>query len=158
MTGHQVYSTLHSNSAIGAIPRLLDIGILPDIMAGNITGIVAQRLVRTLCPHCKTAHPPNQTERELLGLYGDDAMLYQAKGCQSCHFHGYKGRRTIMEIFNIDNEIDELISHRASIRKIKHSALEKGFRPLAQAGIRHVIEGQTTIAEVSRVVDLTDRG
>ncbi len=157
MTGHQVYSTLHSNSAIGAIPRLLDIGILPDIMAGNIIGIIAQRLIRILCPHCKITHLPNETERELLGLYDDDATLYRAKGCQLCHFHGYKGRRTIMEILRIDNDLDELISHRASIRELKYTALEKGFRPLAQDGIQRILEGQTSIAEVARVVDLTER-
>lgn len=158
MTGHQVYSTLHTNSAIGAIPRLLDIGILPDILAGNIIGIVAQRLIRTLCPHCKYSYRPDSTERKILGLpHNDETTLYRAAGCDLCYHQGYKGRRAIMEIFKMDSDIDDLISRRASMRDLKHSALEKGFRPLAQDGIRRVIQGQTSIAEVSRVVDLTDR-
>jgi type II secretory ATPase GspE/PulE/Tfp pilus assembly ATPase PilB-like protein len=158
MTGHQVYSTLHTNSAIGAIPRLLDIGILPDILAGNIIGIVAQRLIRTLCPHCKYSYRPDSTERKILGLsHSDDTTIYRAAGCDLCHHQGYKGRRAIMEIFKMDSDIDDLVSRRASMRDLKHCALEKGFRPLAQDGIRRVIQGQTSIAEVSRVVDLTDR-
>jgi type II secretory ATPase GspE/PulE/Tfp pilus assembly ATPase PilB-like protein len=158
MTGHQVYSTLHTNSAIGAIPRLLDIGILPDILAGNIIGIVAQRLIRILCPHCKSSYRPDDAERKILGLpQGNDTMLYRAVGCDLCHRQGYQGRRAIMEIFKIDSDIDDLISRRASMRDLKRCALEKGFRPLAQDGIRRVILGNTSISEVSRVVDLTDR-
>jgi len=158
MTGHQVYSTLHSNSAIGAIPRLLDIGIRPDIMAGNITGIVAQRLIRLLCPHCKTAYTPDAAERKLLGLADtDDIQLYQYRGCKLCRFHGYRNRRAIMEILKIDNDIDDLIARHASIRELKYAALEKGFRPMARDGMRNIIQGHTSIAEVSRVVDLSDR-
>jgi type II secretory ATPase GspE/PulE/Tfp pilus assembly ATPase PilB-like protein len=158
MTGHQVYSTLHTNSAIGAIPRLLDIGIPPDIMAGNIIGIVAQRLIRILCPHCKSSYPPDATERKLLGLPDDDATpAYRPTGCELCHFHGYNGRRAIMEVLKIDSDIDDLISRRASSRELKRTAQEKGFRPLAQDGIRCVIQGHTSIAEVSRVIDLSDR-
>ena len=158
MTGHQVYSTLHTNSAIGAIPRLLDIGILPDILAGNIIGIVAQRLIRILCPHCKESYRPDDAERKILGLQrNDDTTLYRAAGCELCHHQGYQGRRAIMEILKIDSDIDDLISRRAGMRELKQSALEKGFRPLAQDGIRRVLQGDTSIAEVSRVVDLTDR-
>ena len=158
MTGHQVYSTLHTNSAIGAIPRLLDIGILPDILAGNIIGIIAQRLIRILCPHCKESYRPDDAERKILGLQrNDDTTLYRAAGCELCHHQGYQGRRAIMEILKIDSDIDDLISRRAGMRELKQSALEKGFRPLAQDGIRRVLQGDTSIAEVSRVVDLTDR-
>ncbi|KAF0204568.1 MAG: type IV pilus assembly protein [Gallionellaceae bacterium] len=158
MTGHQVYSTLHTNSAIGAIPRLFDIGIQPDIMAGNIIGVVAQRLIRILCPYCKESYQPDSAERKILGLAHDDSTsLCRAAGCTHCNHQGYKGRRAIMEIFKIDGDIDDLISRRASIRDLKNAALEKGFRPLAQDGIRRIIEGLTSIAEVSRVVDLSDR-
>ena len=158
MTGHQVYSTLHTNSAIGAIPRLLDIGILPDIMAGNIIGIVAQRLIRILCPLCKSGYLPNESERRMLGLLDDDGtVIYRATGCSSCQFRGYKGRHSIMEVLKIDSDIDELISRRASMRELKNTALEKGFRPLAQDGIQRIIQGYTSIDEVSRVVDLSDR-
>jgi type II secretory ATPase GspE/PulE/Tfp pilus assembly ATPase PilB-like protein len=158
MTGHQVYSTLHTNSAIGAIPRLLDIGILPDIMAGNIIGIVAQRLIRVLCPYCKIGSPVNPHERKILGLRDDEMpIIYRAVGCDKCRHQGYTGRQAIMEIIKMDSDLDDLISRRSSLRDIKNVALEKGFRPLAQDGLRRIIEGSTSLAEVARVVDLTDR-
>jgi len=158
MTGHQVYSTLHTNSALGAIPRLLDIGILPDIMAGNIIGIIAQRLVRLLCPHCKYPYSPDSLDRKLLGLKHDDgAMLYRAAGCDLCHHQGYSGRMAIMELLKMDGDLDDLVARRASLRDLKHAALEKGFRPLAQDGLQRVMQGVTSLSEVARVVDLTDR-
>lgn len=158
MTGHQVYSTLHSNSAIGAIPRLLDIGILPDIMAGNIIGIIAQRLVRLLCEHCKYAYQPDHFERKILGLdTHDSTVIYRAAGCEKCQHQGYKGRRAIMEILKLDSDMDDLISRRASMRDLKLAALDKGFRPLAQDGIQRILRGETSLAELSRVIDLTDR-
>ena len=158
MTGHQVYSTLHTNSAIGAIPRLLDIGILPDIMAGNIIGIVAQRLVRILCRHCKYGYRPDNLERKMLGVrYDEDITIYRAAGCDHCQHQGYTGRQAIMEILKIDSDMDDLIARRASIRDLKNNALERGFRPLAQDGIRRILQGVTSIAEVARVVDLSDR-
>lgn len=157
MTGHQVYSTLHTNSAIGAIPRLLDIGILPDIMAGNIIGIVAQRLIRKLCPHCKKEYLPTLSERKMLEFDGGDIpVIFQATGCSHCH-QGYFGRQAIVEIIKMDSELDDLISRRSSLRDIKNAAQEKGFRPLAQDGLRRIIEGTTSLAEVARVVDLSDR-
>ncbi len=158
MTGHQVYSTLHTNSAIGAIPRLLDIGILPDIMAGNIIGIVAQRLVRLLCSECKYPYTPDAYERQLLGIDADqDITLYRAAGCEACSHQGYKGRVALMELLKLDYDLDDLISHRASAREIREAAFSKGFRPLAMDGIRRILQGTTSLAEVSRVVDLTDR-
>ena len=158
MTGHQVYSTLHTNSAIGAIPRLLDIGILPDIMAGNIIGIVAQRLVRVLCNECKYPYTPDALERQMLGVAAhQDITLYRAAGCDTCNHQGYKGRLAIMELLKLDYDLDDLISHRASARQIREAALTKGFRPLAMDGIRRILQGITSLAEVSRVVDLTDR-
>ena len=158
MTGHQVYSTLHTNSAIGAIPRLLDIGILPDIMAGNIIGIIAQRLIRVLCKECKYPYTPDSMERKLLGIpTHHDIMLYRAAGCEACNHQGYKGRMAIMEILKMDYDLDDLVSNRASTRQIRELALAKGFRPLAMDGIRRIQQGITSLAEVSRVVDLTDR-
>ncbi|QDQ26511.1 secretion system protein E [Chitinimonas arctica] len=158
MTGHQVYSTLHTNSAVGAIPRLLDIGVLPDIMAGNIIGIIAQRLVRKLCPHCKEGYPPDAFERLVLGLgEGGPPLLYRASGCDRCDHRGYKGRISVLEILKMDGDMDELIAHRATARELRMLALEKGFRPLAEDAIRRVVEGITSLDEISRVVDLTDR-
>jgi len=158
MTGHQVYSTLHTNSAVGAIPRLLDIGILPDIMAGNIIGIVAQRLVRMLCNECKYPYQPDAPERKLLGIESHhDITLYRAAGCDTCNHQGYKNRMAIIEMLKLDYDLDDLISHRASTRQIREAALAKGFRPLAVDGIRRILQGVTSLAEVSRVVDLSDR-
>lgn len=159
MTGHQVFSTLHTNSAIGAIPRLLDIGILPDILAGNIIGILAQRLVRKLCGYCKEAYDITDLERTLLGLKVSEqySRVYRAKGCSKCDGTGYKGRIALMEVLHFDADIDELIARRGTPRDVKKLAISKGFRPLSDVGASRIIEGMTSIDEVSRVVDLTAR-
>ena len=160
MTGHQVYSTLHTNSAIGAIPRLLDIGVLPDIMAGNIIGIVAQRLIRRLCPHCKTPYSAEPHEIRLLGVSPDapQPTIFRAAGCERCDFQGYRGRLAIMEILRMDADMDELVARRATAREIRQAAAARqGFTPLAENGLRRVLDGSTSLAELGRVVDLTDR-
>ncbi|HJW25911.1 MAG TPA: ATPase, T2SS/T4P/T4SS family [Rhodocyclaceae bacterium] len=156
MTGHQVFSTLHTNSAIGAIPRLLDIGVLPDIMAGNIIGVVAQRLVRRLCLHCRQAYQADEIEARLLGITGYPT-LYRAVGCQRCDNHGYRGRMTIMELLKMDGDLDDLIARRATTQELRRTALAKGFKPLVDDGSRRVLDGSTSLEEVSRVVDLTSR-
>ncbi|SDG79092.1 ATPase, T2SS/T4P/T4SS family [Janthinobacterium sp. YR213] len=159
MTGHQVYSTLHTSSAIGSVARLLDIGILPDIMAGNIIGIVAQRLVRRLCPHCKETVIADDVERRLLGLATDEApaSICRAVGCERCAHQGYKGRLAIMEILKMTAELDELTARRASSRELKNAARAAGFKGIVDDGMRRVLEGVTTLEEVGRVVDLTER-
>lgn len=159
MTGHQVFSTLHTNSALGIIPRLLDIGVKPDILAGNIIGVIAQRLVRKLCNACKEASELGELERNLLGLKTTDRqqVIYQAKGCAACDNQGYKGRIALMEILRFDAEMDELIVRRATARELMRMAISKGFRPLADAGAARVLEGIVSLEEVSRVVDLTSR-
>lgn len=159
MTGHQVYSTLHTNSAIGSLPRLLDIGILPDIMAGNIIGIIAQRLVRKLCVHCKETVVADDVERRLLGLQPEDPppSICHAVGCERCAHQGYKGRLAIMELLKMTPELDELASRRASLRELKSAARAGGFHSLVDDGLRRVRDGSTTLEEVARVVDLTDR-
>jgi len=160
MTGHQVFSTLHTNSAIGAIPRLLDIGIRPDIMADNIIGIMAQRLVRKLCPECRQPYEPGDLERRLLGIKagGRVPTVYQAgDGCAVCDQQAYKGRMALLEVLRMDSELDEMIVRGASKRALMKLALEKGFRPLSEAAIKRVLEGSTSLDEVSRVVDLSQR-
>jgi len=158
MTGHQVYSTLHTNSAVGAIPRLLDIGIVPDILAGNIIGVVAQRLVRRLCKHCKQAYQATPGERSMTGAKSDKApTLYRSVGCDQCDYQGYRGRMAIIEILKMDPDLDELIAHRATGREMHKTAVAKGFRTLADDGIRRVLDGSTSLEELMRVVDLTDR-
>ena len=158
MTGHQVYSTLHTNSAIGALPRLLDIGVLPDILSGNMIGIIAQRLVRTVCMFCREEYSPDDFEKRLLQVdTHSELKIYRAVGCPKCEYRGYKGRMTVMEILKLDADLDELIARRATMRDIRQYALEKGFKPLADDACRRVLEGRTTIDEIARVVDLTDR-
>jgi general secretion pathway protein E/type IV pilus assembly protein PilB len=158
MTGHQVFSTLHTNSALGTFPRLLDIGISPDIMAGNIIGVVAQRLVRVLCPHCKEAHSPSADERKLLGLTPRaDAKIYRQVGCKRCNYGGYRGRMAIIELLRIDADMDALIARRSHMDEIRAMAFEKGFVALADDGARRILEGHTSLAEITRVIDLTSR-
>jgi len=159
MTGHQVFSTLHTNSAIGAIPRLLDIGILPDIMAGNIIGIVAQRLVRRLCPHCKTPYQAEAHEARLLGGTIDmpRPVIFRPSGCERCDFQGYHGRLAIMELLRMNADMDELVARRCTVREIRQLAERQGFVSLADDGLRRVLDGSTALEELGRVVDLTDR-
>lgn len=158
MTGHQVFTTLHTNSALGTFPRLLDIGISPDIMAGNIIGVVAQRLVRVLCPECKEAYSPNDDERKLLAdKVRPDIRIYRPVGCKQCSHSGYRGRMAIMELLRIDSDMDSLIARRAHFDEMRTMALEKGFTTLAEDGIRRIVEGHTSLAEVMRVIDLTSR-
>ncbi len=159
MTGHQVYSTLHTNSAIGAVPRLLDIGVLPDIMAGNIIGIIAQRLIRRLCDHCKSPYHAEPHEIRLLGTLGEGPrpVLFRPTGCELCDFQGYRGRIAIMELLRIDSGIDELIARRATTHEIRSRAMLQGFTTLADDGMHRVLDGITSLEELARVVDLTDR-
>lgn len=159
MTGHQVFSTLHTNSAVGSIPRLQDLGVLPDIMSSNLIGIIAQRLVRRLCPHCKEIHPVEELERKLLAL--DDTVqqvtIYRAVGCSQCNHVGYKGRTSILEILMINDYMKKLISQNTSAHEVAKAAIATGFKTLADDACRRVIEGTTSLDEITRVVDLTSR-
>ncbi|MBI4291485.1 MAG: Flp pilus assembly complex ATPase component TadA [Betaproteobacteria bacterium] len=159
MTGHQVYTTLHTNSAIGAIPRLLDIGIVSEILAGNIIGIIAQRLIRRLCKHCRQPYEASAAECRLLGVRPERGAttIYRAVGCDHCDYQGYRGRVAIMELLKMDGELDELIARRATARELLKAAVDRGFRTLAEDGVRRVLDGSTGLDELVRIVDLTDR-
>jgi type II secretory ATPase GspE/PulE/Tfp pilus assembly ATPase PilB-like protein len=158
MTGHQVFTTLHTNSALGAFPRLLDIGIQPDIMAGNIIGIIAQRLVRMLCSHCKEAYAPSKEERLLLGTIGDKvSFLHRSVGCKQCENKGFKGRAAIMELLVMDGDLDELVARRATAKELRAAAMSKGYRSLSDEGLQRVADGTTSLTEVAREIDLTAR-
>ncbi len=155
MTGHQVFTTLHTNSALGAFPRLLDIGIAPDIMAGNIIGVIAQRLVRVLCRHCREPYAPSAEELRLVGR--PVLQLYRPVGCSQCNGKGYKGRTAVMEILVMDGEIDELVARRATLRELRTTAMARDFKPLADEAIARVVDGTSSLVEVARTVDLTGR-
>ncbi len=157
MTGHQVFSTLHTNSAVRSIPRLVDLGIRPDVLAGNVIGIVAQRLVRTLCTQCKAPHDPSPIELQLLGLErGQGLPLYKPVGCPQCERSGYKGRTSILELLKFDAGLDELVAQHASLRVMNEYVRQAGFVTMAEDGMRRVREGVTTVEEIGRVVDLTE--
>lgn len=154
MTGHQVFTTLHTNSAIGAIPRLTDIGVLPDIMAGNIIGIIGQRLVRMLCQVCRAPRPVEEFEQIILGV-DPSHTLYDAAGCSECNQVGYRGRHLVMEVMTMNHELDEMIASKATMLPLLAKAKASGFKQMAEDGIRQVANGDTTIEELSRVIDLT---
>lgn len=157
MTGHQVFSTIHANSALGAIPRLIDIGVSPGLLSGNIIGILAQRLVRKLCVHCKQAYPAEDIEKRLLNQPLEQPLtLYRACGCPKCENSGYKGRTSIIEIVRFNDELDDLIMKGATVHQMREVALAQGSTTLAQAGLRRILQGITDFDELGRVVDLTD--
>ena len=158
MTGHQVFTTLHTNSALGAFPRLSDIGIQPDIMAGNIIGVIAQRLVRVLCTHCKEAYAPSREERQLLGPAGEKvSFLHRPVGCKQCDNKGFKGRSAIMELLVMDSDLDELVARRATAKELRAVAIAKGFRSLSDEGLQRAVDGTTSLTEIAREIDLTGR-
>lgn len=157
MTGHQVYATLHANSVFGAIPRLLDIGVEKSILSGNIIGILAQRLVRKLCDHCKKPYQAGELEQMLMQLPADKpTRLYKSCGCEKCRFTGYKGRTSVVEVLRFDKDLDELVMNGVTGKAFINMAKEKGFQSMADMGFRLVKEGSTSLEELSRVIDLTE--
>jgi type II secretory ATPase GspE/PulE/Tfp pilus assembly ATPase PilB-like protein len=139
-------------------PRLTDIGIQPGILSGNIIGVIAQRLVRKLCPHCKEAYTPDEHEARILGA--DPAappQIYRAAGCPACSQKGYRGRLALIELLRMDPTLDELVANHAPLHDIRRAAFEHGYHPLAEDGLQRVRDGITSLAEVARVVDLTGR-
>lgn len=158
MTGHQVFASLHTNSAIGAIPRLLDIGISPSILAGNIIGILAQRLARRLCPHCKQPYTPDEFEAKLVGFADNaqDKTLYKAVGCEQCNGIGYKGRLAILETLRFTQAMDNLLLESAPAHHLVRLAKQEGFRSLAESAVVWVRKGETTLEEINRIVDLAE--
>lgn len=154
LTGHLVFSTLHTNDAPGAITRLLDIGVKPFQVASALRAVMAQRLVRAICTECREQYTPETMELRSLGINPDElqsAMLYKGAGCQRCSQSGYKGRKGIFEIFKVDDEIQHLIFENSGVAAIRARARELGMRTLREDGIRKVIAGITTVSEVLRV-------
>lgn len=157
MTGHQVYSSLHTNDALGAIPRLMNIGVPNYLMAGSLICVVAQRLARKLCSHCKKEHPIDVSEKRLLGpKHAKVEKLFKAVGCEKCS-GGYKGRVVVCEILPFDRDLDDLIAAEASRKEMLDYALKKGFIPMVEDGVDKVIAGIIDLKELMRVIDMTDR-
>jgi len=151
-TGHLVLSTLHTNTAVGAVTRLRDMGVEPYQLSSSLIGLLAQRLVRILCPHCKEPYEASQTEREQLGLNGSKQRitLYKAVGCPQCRHTGYLGRSGIHEIIEIDRTLEAMIHDNASEQALETYARERG-PGILQSGRNKVLAGQTTLREVLRV-------
>jgi type II secretory ATPase GspE/PulE/Tfp pilus assembly ATPase PilB-like protein len=158
MTGHQVYSSLHTNDALSAIPRLMNIGVPTFLMAGSFIGIIAQRLARKLCVHCKQEYAIDANEKKLLGKkYEVVTKLYKAVGCEKCNHTGYRGRTAISEILPFDRELDEMVVQNKTRKEIYKYAIDTGFVPMVEDGVEKVVNGSIDLKELVRVVDLTDR-
>lgn len=156
LTGHLVLSTIHTNDAPGAITRLTDMQMEPFLIASSLLAAVAQRLVRTLCSHCKQEYTPTQEELDGLGLTRRQApTLWHGKGCAKCQNTGYSGRLGIFELMVVDDEIRHLILQRADSVTIKHKACERGMKTLRQDGVDKVVQGLTSIEELTRVTQET---
>lgn len=166
LTGHLVFSTLHTNNASGAIPRLVDMGIKPFVIAPSVNLVIAQRLVRVVCKECAEEYVPTADEKEKIQLtmqgirkdifdpavlQGKQVAFLKAKGCKACGNTGYKGRVGVFEIFVVEGEIEELVLKGVDSNKIQDAALRQGMTTIAQDGYLKVIDKITTIEEVARI-------
>ncbi len=153
LTGHLVFSTLHTNDAPSSIVRLLDLGLEAFLLTATIEGIVAQRLVRKICPKCKEAYQPTEEQLMELSLRPEDVagkQLYRGKGCDNCHGSGYKGRLGIFEILVLDDDLRDMIMKQTNMSVFKAEARRRGMRTLRECGLEAIYDGQTTIDEVVR--------
>jgi type IV pilus assembly protein PilB len=151
LTGHLVLSTLHTNDAPGAVTRLIDMGCEPFLVAASLEGVLAQRLVRTICKECKAPYEPNEAILSQLGVSAHelgDKQFFTGAGCEACGQTGYRGRRGLYELLNITDPIRELITNRAPTVVIKQKAVELGMNTLREDGLRNIYLGHTTIEEV----------
>ncbi|NOZ13366.1 MAG: Flp pilus assembly complex ATPase component [Acidobacteria bacterium] len=152
LTGHLVLSTLHTNNAVSTISRLLDMKVEPFLLASSVRAIIAQRLVRKICPHCIEAYPAADAERAMLGTrHPGEITLYHGKGCNFCNKTGYKGRTGLYEILRPDRKIRNLIMNRRPMDELEDAALTSGFISMRKQGIRKVLKGITSLEEVLRV-------
>ena len=157
ITGHLVLSTIHTNDAVSSVVRLKDMGIASYLLSSSLVGIVAQRLMRKLCPHCKEAYEANDYEKEVLNVPKDSSLtLYRKNGCVRCSNNGYKGRVGIYEILEINKQIRDLINDDASIEQITNAALKNGMKTLNMSAINVVLNGNSTVEELLRVTLLGD--
>lgn len=152
LTGHLVFSTLHTNNAPGAITRLIDMGAPPFLIASSVQGVMAQRLVRLLCPYCKEKIEPDEEMSKILRIQpGEEVNVCKPKGCNECNFTGFRGRKGIFEIFAMNDELRELTLRRASVSELRQAAIKNGMKLMFDDGIRKVRLGITTMDEVLTV-------
>ena len=151
LTGHFVLTTLHTNDACGAVTRLVDMGVEPFLISSSLMGVVAQRLVRTICKNCRSPYEPTESQLAMLNLSAHDLgekSFFYGRGCENCNDTGYRGRKGIYELLRMNDEVRTLINTRASGMVIKQVAMEKGMRTIRQDGLQSIYDGQTTIEEV----------
>ncbi len=152
LTGHLVFSTLHTNDSASALTRLIDMGIEPYLLTSSVTAILAQRLVRRICPHCKDVYEPTEFESQLLKEYAHgQRKVYKGKGCPECLNTGYLGRIGVFELLTLTGQIRQMVQQKASSEEIKGEAIKDGMVTLRQDGIDRVLAGDTTVSEIVRV-------
>jgi len=154
LTGHLVFSTLHTNDAPSAVTRLVDMGVKPFLVASSVAGVMAQRLVRTICPECRKAYEPSTKDLLLLNKKKEDlkdGKLYRGQGCTACSHTGYRGRIGIFEVMPVTDRIRDLVLEKVPATVVKTRAREEGMRTMREDGFLKVGMGQTTIDEVLRV-------
>jgi general secretion pathway protein E len=157
LTGHLVFSTLHTNDAAGAVTRMLDIGIEPYLASSSLIGVIAQRLVRLVCERCKEQYEPTESELKEIGLDPSQVqggVLYHGKGCHHCMGTGYWNRTGIYEVLPVTERMRELTVSRVGANVIKQAAVEEGMKTLRMDGALKVLQGFTTVQEVLRVTQL----
>ncbi len=155
LTGHLVLSTLHTNDACSAPTRLIDMGVQPFLISSSLVGILAQRLIRTLCSHCKVEHAITEIELKLLQVSSipEGVTIYKAVGCDQCSQTGYKGRLSVGEFLVIDDKIRALIVQKADASVIKREAMKSGFEPLRKAAMDQLFAGKTSVEEIVRAIN-----
>ena len=155
LTGHLVLSTLHTNSAVASVARLQDMGVAPFLIASSLSGVVAQRLVRLICRHCRQEVPRDSPQYELAVAelkLKEGISIYEGAGCESCHGTGYRGRVAIMELLNVDKNVRRAITERCDTDRLHAVAMEQGMRTLYQDGLQKLTDGLTTSQELARVL------
>ena len=156
ITGHLVLSTLHTNDAVSAIDRLVDIGVEPYLISSALRGVISQRLVRKVCPHCKKAYKPEAEELAMLGLPEDaNVQFYRGEGCQECYHTGYKGRRAVFEIFMLNGRIRRMVTEGAKYDALLRAATETNFVTMRENCRNLVLRGEISAAEAARAINST---
>ena len=156
ITGHLVFSTLHTNDAVSAVYRLKDVGVEPWLVASALRGVVSQRLLRKVCPHCKKGYQPSAEELALLGMPEDSHVtFYKGEGCPECHHSGYTGRRAAFEILMLSGRLRRFISEGANEERLAEEARKNGFRSMRESCRRLVLEGVTSAEEAARIINTT---
>ena len=154
LTGHLVFSTLHTNDSVGGITRLIDMGVEPFLVGSSVRAFIAQRLVRRLCQLCKRPHEVPQSDLQEMGFLADHATIFKAGGCEACRHSGYQGRIAIYEICQVTPKMQELIQRKSPAAELKRLAMEEGMHPLRINGWERVKEGITSVSEVMRVTSV----